>query len=825
MSDINIKMCFSDHLGEIQNLSKEITEVSDAIGHDENLNSFALGGKSKVQGKNAVAMGLNCEANGKASHAEGSETIASGVASHAEGAKYESNRNTESAGQASHAEGASTYAKADGSHAEGILNIAGRFSDEISTAAQELGISGTPQELVAKLLGYGAHAEGMNNKALGSCSHAEGQATNALANSTHAEGDTTIAFGEASHAEGYNTQAKGNQSHAEGSSTIATGNSAHAEGVSTVAAGSFSHAEGSHTEAIGRDSHAEGVYNQAIGIASHVEGEHNIAKNQAQHVSGKYATIDESGNAIFQVGAGTDENNRKDVLKISTDGSIEIQDTEGKPFILQEKLGNLQSQIDGEISTWFYPSSPHNDNTGLDETNKPPLSEWLNTEDYTKSDLRTYTLKEGHTNHLIDHLGDVYVDSSNHTDLPTSMWEFGDVSIDESSIGNEYSPCKVQSTQKFRLKELLPVSIGAVFTVPTPWNITLVYFDSNGKFNGQSKTYSIAQSAVVEDLGAYCSIVIKHPASNNSMPEGLALNPTAGQAWRWCDITSSTDHESVVSAITVQYTKDGSSITKRLHWHKIADSDAVKALLAANENKDRLKNVESSISTLSGGINDVSNRLKDKVDTSRFNDKLEEISEELLAKANQSNLDQLEEDLRRDIEALGSGAGGGVNDVSLFAMAYGETMCDNVFLKAPAGMIKDTDKVIFARYIRNKTRPRVNGRTDKTKYRTIYKGWIRPRICSIHENYPLWMGDSSLVLSPRRLNEGGYDYFYIQDINGDDLIEILYNRSKDVLGKLCPKVVDKKLGIKIVRDGKTIVDYLPFTIKTIGNSIPRFGRV
>ena len=274
---------------------------------------------------------------------------------------------------------------------------------------------------------------------------------------------------------------------------------------------------------------------------------------------------------------------------------------DNQEIVLQDKLDSLQKQIDGEISTWFYPSSPHNDNTGLDETNKPPLSEWLNTEDYTISASRTYTLKEGHTNHLIDHLGDVYVDSSNHTDLPTSMWESGDVSIDESSIGNEYIPCKVQSTQKLRLKELLPVSIGAVFTVPTPWNITLVYFDSNGKFNGQSKTYSIAQSAVVEDLGAYCSIVIKHPASNNSMPEGLALNPTAGQAWRWCDITSSTDHESVVSAITVQYTKDGSSITKRLHWHKIADSDAVKALQEAAKAQQLANDALTSKLSLSGG--------------------------------------------------------------------------------------------------------------------------------------------------------------------------------------------------------------------------------
>ena len=756
-----------DHVAEedVVGLSEKLKGIIDrlvGLVYNANLNTFVIGGKSKVAGKNAIAAGLNCEANGSQSVAIGTETKAEGNHSFASGYQTEASKPYD------HVEGYQSIAQGKASHAEGGGSVAG-YDGSYNTLAEN-----------ADTQGAYSHAEGNASAAAGCAAHAEGKKTYANGTGAHAEGAFSFASGTAAHAEGQNTKAKASRSHAEGVDTVADAEGAHAEGVG------------------------------------------NHAVNQGHHVSGKYATIDESGNAIFQVGAGTDENNRKDVFKINTDGSIEIQDTEGNPFILQEKLGNLQSQIDGEISTWFYPSSPHNDNTGLDETNKPPLSEWLNTEDYTISASRTYTLKEGHTNHLIDHLGDVYVDSSNHTDLPTSMWESGDVSIDESSIGNEYIPCKVQSTQKLRLKELLPVSIGAVFTVPTPWNITLVYFDSNGKFNGQSKTYSIAQSAVVEDLGAYCSIVIKHPASNNSMPEGLALNPTAGQAWRWCDITSSTDHESVVSAITVQYTKDGSSITKRLHWHKIADSDAVKALLAANENKDRLKNVESSISILSGGINDVSNRLKDKVGTSEFNDKLEEISEELLAKANQSNLDQLEEGLRRDIEALGSGAGGGVNDVSLFALRN-STNTDYTMLKAPQGLIKDTDKVIFARYIKNKTRPRVNGRTDKTKSRRVYKGWVRPRIGSVHAQYPLWMSDTRFILTIKGTIDG-YDYFYIEDNGGDDIVTVLYDNSKAIQGKIYPKVVDKKLGIKIVRDGKTIVDYLPFTIKCNDN-LPYFGRI
>lgn len=357
---------------QIINLDNKLNDVP--YKYDKDLNSFSIG--------------VNTAANGLWSYAEGYNTIASGVASHSEGAKYENNRNTESVGQASHAEGASTYAKADGSHAEGILNVAGRFLDEVSTAAQELGTSGTQQELVAKLLGYGAHAEGMNNEALGSCSHAEGSTTKALANSTHSEGDSTIAFGEAAHAEGYNTQATGNQSHAEGNGTIASGNSSHAEGIASIASGTYSHAEGSHTESEGRDSHAEGAYNKAIGIASHAEGVGNYAMNQGQHVGGKYATIDNSGTMVFQIGIGDDENNRKDGFVVYTDGSCSFNGTTMSPNqwealktvlpdienvshsidLIENNITTLQKQIEylDPSTSLFADYGPHQ-NTTIDE--------------------------------------------------------------------------------------------------------------------------------------------------------------------------------------------------------------------------------------------------------------------------------------------------------------------------------------------------------------------------------------------------------------------------------------------------------------------------
>lgn len=789
----------------------ELSDVIDKIGYDDTLNTFVIGDKSKAAGENAIAAGLNCEANGSQSvaigtetkavgnhsfasgyqteankpydhvegyqsiaqgkashaegvntrasaegaHAEGYETIASGVASHAEGAKYESNRNTESAGQASHAEGASTFAKADGSHAEGILNIAGRFLDEISTAAQELGISGTPQELAAKLLGYGAHAEGMNNKALGSCSHAEGQATNALTNSTHAEGDTTIAFGEASHAEGYNTQAKGNQSHAEGSSTIAEGNSAHAEGVSTVASGSFSHAEGSHTEAIGRDSHTEGVYNKAIGIASHAEGVHNIAKNQAQHVSGKYATIDESGTAIFQVGAGTDENNRKDVLKISTDGSIEIQDTEGNPFILQEKLGNLQSQIDGETSTWFFGGVPSPDTV--------PANEW--TDD---------TLKKRHT-------GDVYINTlpleADLTALDAtgmSLWfESGSLDIDSSEY---FEFQRINDSECSRTRVLFELKDEEVtINFPITLSCYVIYYYVNGNvIKNISKIINANSITLLKSttLRKYFALVIgkginllSHQILQATTCDHTFTNIYAGKAWRWVE-------------------KDYHA--NDYHWCPIADSDAVKALAASNENK---KNIQEN------------------------SEAIESLGEEVAA---------LQEQIGSTEETTPA-----FTDVSLFATTEKGRSFDVVYVKAPAGMLKETDQVIFARYISNKTRPRLNGMTDKSIPRSVYRGWIKPAKGGKH-NSSLLLPDDMLKLMYSTTIDG-YDHFYLQvDPDGDDesLLCYLWNyASVDEGGYLHPRVKDKKLGIKIVRDGKTIVDYLPFTVKVDDNDCIHFGRL
>jgi hypothetical protein len=158
--------------------------------------------------------------------------------------------------------------------------------------------------------GLYSFTKGLRTVASGDRSTAEGYETNASGLSSHAEGQSSVASNIGSHAEGRNTKATGNASHAEGNGTNASGTHAHAEGFNTLASGNYSHSEGVNTQALGNYSHAEGYG--------------NIAPNNGQHVGGTYATIDDTGSYLFQIGVGTDPNNRQDAFIIKDDGTVII---------------------------------------------------------------------------------------------------------------------------------------------------------------------------------------------------------------------------------------------------------------------------------------------------------------------------------------------------------------------------------------------------------------------------------------------------------------------------------------------------------------------
>lgn len=198
--------------------------------------------------------------------------------------------------------------------------------------------------------GINSFSQGSGTTASGNNSHVEGLRSQAIGRQSHAEGTDTIARANQSHTEGYGTQAWANGGHAEGDSTIAYGCYSHSEGANTVTGsqsgiaptvnniampsnngednGGYAHAEGASTIAYGKGSHSEGIKTMAVGVGSHAEGIGNVAINEGQHVGGLYATIDETGDYLFQIGVGVDENNREDAFVIKKDGTVIIYTTE-----------------------------------------------------------------------------------------------------------------------------------------------------------------------------------------------------------------------------------------------------------------------------------------------------------------------------------------------------------------------------------------------------------------------------------------------------------------------------------------------------------------
>lgn len=384
------------------------------------------------------------------------------------------------------------------------------------------------------------------------------------------------------------------------------------------------------------------------------------------------------------------------------------------------------------------------------------------------------------------HAGDVYINTlpleADLTALDANgmpLWfESGSLDIDSNDYfesqgieDSEYSRTRVM----FELKDE-----EVTINFPTALKCNVVYYDNKGKVN---KTKSTSTTTPISSITLrkrdslfgtiyYFALVIDKNVRNlasgivqNITCDYTFTNPYAGKAWRWVE-------------------KDYHA--NDYHWCPIADSDAVKALAASNKNKKSIQE-------------------------------------------NSEAIESLGEDVAALQEQIGS-AGEitpAFTDVSLFATTRQGRFYDSVFVKAPAGMLKETDQVIFARYISNKTRPRLDGMTDKSIPRSVYRGWIKPAKGGKH-NSPLLIPDDKLQLIYNTTIDG-YDHFYLQvdpDDADEELLFYLWEYafvSED--GHRHPRVKDKKLGIKIVRDGKTIVDYLPFTVKVDVDGNIHFGRI
>ena len=166
--------------------------------------------------------------------------------------------------------------------------------------------------------------------------------------------------------------------------------------------------------------------------------------------------------------------------------------------------------------------------------------------------------------------------------------------------------------------------------------------------------------------------------------------------------------------------------------------------------------------------------------------------------------------------------GSAINDVSIFAVER------EMYIRAPKGMLTESDTPIFARYTKSKIRGSKNYEDSfywvgsRTDYKKV-NGWIRP-ICT-NGNFGLYFGDDmhlrkvvfgNDVDGCEAWNDNKYDYFMLTS-EGEGFIGWIDWARTDYFCEF--RVHHKKLGIRIDRDGETIVDYLPFSIMEDENGL------
>lgn len=162
-------------------------------------------------------------------------------------------------------------------------------------------------------------------------------------------------------------------------------------------------------------------------------------------------------------------------------------------------------------------------------------------------------------------------------------------------------------------------------------------------------------------------------------------------------------------------------------------------------------------------------------------------------------------------------------DVSIFAV--GKIM----YIRAPKGLLSENDTPIFARYTKSSVRgigdiekgDEINYWVGDRKAHAKVNGWIVPRKTMDGLGIFLTPQESSrfadeAVLVRCEFNGDGceswndnYDFFRLY-CSGEDFIDWLHH-AKDEYFYQPLKITNKRLGVRIDRDGKTIVDYLPFS--------------
>ena len=143
---------------------------------------------------------------------------------------------------------------------------------------------------------------------------------------------------------------------------------------------------------------------------------------------------------------------------------------------VQDSIGSLQNQIDGEVTAWFLKGVPTLDNQ--------PAADWkVYKADSTLDSDATNAEYQRHEGDTYTDISKAQVDLSEQVDGIPVWLEQGSVSIDDSLIGKSYDEIKEANATQYRTKNIYAIDRDTTMkTLPLGLSALYAWFDSNRKY-------------------------------------------------------------------------------------------------------------------------------------------------------------------------------------------------------------------------------------------------------------------------------------------------------------------------------------------------------
>lgn len=413
-------------------------------------------------------------------------------------------------------------------------------------------------------------------------------------------GDYSVAMGEYNESNGLNSVTNGREN-------VATGANSHAEGYQNTAEGECSYVNGignvaknvAHT-VIGQyatvDENDEAIFQVGIGTGPAPEDRRDALKIKKDgtlvFTSNSIGQQEQGGVATYgmrkapsvtaplykniEVTSSDMENlvNMSDIINGKFDDYLEqindrldelasdfnnlvlTKNEEARNGLIDTVIKDLQSQIDGEINSWFFSGPP--------SLSGEPACDWVK---YVKGSQ--VVDKDATEKEYNKHVGDTYTDMSTYSPTRDLHWEKGLLNWDTGAPYN---------SEGFVRTDFIEVTDHMYISNPNTTEYILVafYYDKNKNFKG-NKTIG-GSITKIDTTYDYVRLRLQHPVKPDNTYDNIEIedaikldvtfNKTAGMSWRFCNGA---------------YTDNDGSCGNGWHWHVISDSAAIEALLKAGQ--------------------------------------------------------------------------------------------------------------------------------------------------------------------------------------------------------------------------------------------------